>query len=330
MDNGIEISLKDLNRVFHLGYSTKQLHAGIGLYVSRRLMRLQKGDLFFARNLSENTKFFGILFPQVNQTERFLPSRIEELEKICKDFENKLTRFRKIILTEEEEKQKARLFRRITTALSSNLSRELSNIENTVLEVKQSLRLSQDLTERFDDIMSFCEYCRLLADNILEIGEGAESNMQALSLLEIVDDAISASLKGLESKYPVKWFEDPLIPDIEGDKLQLKRVFMNLIKNAMDAMPSGGTISFNLVREGELVLVEVGDTGMGIKPENISKLFQKGFTTKSKGYGTGLYSIKNIIDRHHGTIEVFSKPEKGTTFRIRLPHKQPEQEAIDG
>jgi len=94
---------------------------------------------------------------------------------------------------------------------------------------------------------------------------------------------------------------------------------MNLIKNALDAMQSGGTLKLTVTSDDSYVIAEVGDTGVGIAPENMSRLFQLGFTTKTKGYGIGLYSIKKIIEQHKGDIEVSSVLGKGTVFKLKLP-----------
>jgi signal transduction histidine kinase len=125
------------------------------------------------------------------------------------------------------------------------------------------------------------------------------------------------------SLYKIDWDVDFLIPDIAADETQLKQVFMNLVKNALDAMPNGGTLRIHLQQIDDFAQIEIGDTGCGIIPENLPRLFNLGFTTKPKGYGIGLYSIKNILDRHNGTIEVDSRVGKGTTFRLQIPIMQP-------
>jgi PAS domain S-box-containing protein len=106
------------------------------------------------------------------------------------------------------------------------------------------------------------------------------------------------------------------------DEKQLERVFLNLIKNAVQAMPDGGKLAVTTKETKDNVEIIFADTGIGISEENMSKIFQPLFTTKAKGIGMGLPICKNIVEQHNGTIEVKSKAGQGTTFLIKLPKKE--------
>jgi len=106
------------------------------------------------------------------------------------------------------------------------------------------------------------------------------------------------------------------------DEKQLQRVFLNLIKNAVQAMPDGGKLAVTTKETKDNVEIIFADTGIGISEENISKLFTPLFTTKAKGIGMGLAICKNIVEQHNGTIEVKNKLSQGTTFTIKLPKKE--------
>jgi signal transduction histidine kinase len=110
------------------------------------------------------------------------------------------------------------------------------------------------------------------------------------------------------------------LPDVNGDPAMLRQAFLNLALNACQAMPNGGTlrISGQAVR-GRQVAIEFADTGIGIKPEHLQRIFDLYFTTKEKGSGIGLSMVYRTIQMHDGEIEVQSTPGAGTTFRIRLP-----------
>ncbi len=97
------------------------------------------------------------------------------------------------------------------------------------------------------------------------------------------------------------------------------RVFDNLIKNAIDAMPQGGNLRIQSVISGESVRVSFADTGIGIKKDELNKLFTPLFTTKAKGMGFGLSICQRIIEAHNGKISVDSTPNIGTTFTIEIP-----------
>lgn len=108
--------------------------------------------------------------------------------------------------------------------------------------------------------------------------------------------------------------------EIKGDPVELREVLVNMIYNAVDAMPSGGEIRLSTQENRERVMVCISDTGTGMTPEVKQRLFDPFFTTKGKaGTGMGLAVSFGIIRRHEGSIEVDSEPGRGTTFKISLP-----------
>jgi len=115
------------------------------------------------------------------------------------------------------------------------------------------------------------------------------------------------------------------IPRVDADPHHLRRVFLNIIKNAIQAMPKGGTLTISAKKLNEHVELEFSDTGIGIPEENMKKLFTPLFTTKSKGIGLGLSICKDLVEAHNGQIEVKSEVGKGTTFTIKLPIHQKEK-----
>ena len=108
---------------------------------------------------------------------------------------------------------------------------------------------------------------------------------------------------------------------VEIDANQVRQVLVNIISNAVQAMPDGGKLTINTKGENQLLEVEIADTGCGIPKEITAKIFDPLFTTRAKGIGLGLAVCKTIIERHEGYIEVKSKVGKGTTFTIKLPLK---------
>jgi signal transduction histidine kinase len=108
-------------------------------------------------------------------------------------------------------------------------------------------------------------------------------------------------------------------PKISLDIDKMIRVFDNLIKNAIDAMPKGGKLTVKSVCIGDKILLTFNDTGKGIDKENVSKLFTPLFTTKAKGMGFGLAICQRIIEAHKGKISAESTPNIGSTFSIELP-----------
>jgi signal transduction histidine kinase len=101
----------------------------------------------------------------------------------------------------------------------------------------------------------------------------------------------------------------------------MMRVFINLIKNAVDAMPEKGTLEISSCQTRDCVEIAFADTGTGIPDETLQKLFTPLFTTKAQGMGFGLAICKRLIEAHEGTIKVETAKDKGTTFTITLPVK---------
>jgi two-component system NtrC family sensor kinase len=133
--------------------------------------------------------------------------------------------------------------------------------------------------------------------------------------------ANEARLGGVELRLDMP----PDLPKITGNPRDLQQVFLNLLLNAIQAMPEGGTITVRGLRaDPDLVRFDIADTGVGIPEENLGSIFDPFFTTKEVGAGTGLgLSVAfGIVQKHHGRLEVASQPGVGTTFSLYLPRSR--------
>jgi signal transduction histidine kinase len=120
---------------------------------------------------------------------------------------------------------------------------------------------------------------------------------------------------------PELFLTEPL-PDIDADPDLLHRAFQNLVLNALDAMPAGGTLTLKTSEHEGHIRIEVADTGKGLTPEECSRLFTPYYTTKLQGTGLGLAIVQSVVSDHHGAISVTSDEGRGTAFRIDLPLRQ--------
>ena len=111
---------------------------------------------------------------------------------------------------------------------------------------------------------------------------------------------------------------DAGLPPVPADPEQIRRALRNLVLNALDAMPQGGTLSISTDGLDRKLVLEVSDTGEGLTPEECDRLFTPYYTTKQHGTGLGLAIVQSVVSDHKGTITVHSEPGKGTTFRIEL------------
>ena len=119
-----------------------------------------------------------------------------------------------------------------------------------------------------------------------------------------------------------EYFLNESLPEIDADPDLLHRAFQNLVLNALDAMPAGGTLTLRTTDADDCVRIEIADTGKGLTPEECSRLFTPYYTTKHQGTGLGLAIVQSVVSDHHGTITVSSEEGRGATFRIELPKRQ--------
>jgi signal transduction histidine kinase len=112
---------------------------------------------------------------------------------------------------------------------------------------------------------------------------------------------------------------EPGLPAVRADRDQILQVLLNLIRNAVEAMPAGGALRVTARRDGDAVAVSVTDSGPGIAPEDLPRVFEPYFTTKQGGTGLGLAIARRIAEEHGGRLDLESTPGRGATFTLRLP-----------
>jgi two-component system, NtrC family, sensor kinase len=163
-----------------------------------------------------------------------------------------------------------------------------------------------------------------IVNNLLNFSRtGDVTEFSEIDLSRVLDDTLQLlepQLRG--NQIEIVRAYDPDAPRVFGNAGQLQQVFTNLLLNARDAIPAGGSIRICTVpSEDHSLMVEVSDSGIGIAPENVAKIYDPFYTTKGVGRGTGLGLAVSygIVQEHSGHISVESAPGRGTTFRITLP-----------
>jgi two-component system, NtrC family, sensor kinase len=173
-------------------------------------------------------------------------------------------------------------------------------------------------------VRSQAERATNIVNNLLNFSRtGNASEFTDLDISRVLDDTLQLlepQLRGNQIRIARNY--DPDAPPVFGNAGKLQQVFTNLLLNARDAIPDGGSIKISTIpAEDHWVTVEISDTGMGIAPENVAKIYDPFYTTKGVGRGTGLGLAVSygIVQEHSGHIGVESSPGRGTTFRITLP-----------
>ncbi|MDQ3070887.1 MAG: ATP-binding protein [Acidobacteriota bacterium] len=156
--------------------------------------------------------------------------------------------------------------------------------------------------------------------NFLKFTRPEELKLEPVDLSKLVAHiARTVEPEAVAQGVTVKVDVPATLPEVNGDASMLGQVFMNLAVNAVQAMPQGGALRIDARAVGRRVRVDIADTGSGIPPEHLARIFDLYFTTKKKGSGIGLSMVYRIIQLHDGEVEVQSTPGAGTRFRIFLP-----------
>jgi len=145
-----------------------------------------------------------------------------------------------------------------------------------------------------------------------------------------VNEILRAAIRLFEAQFnavgkptiTTEFFLTEPLPEIDADADLLHKAFQNLVLNALNAMPAGGTLTLRTSERERNIRIEVADTGKGLTPEECSRLFTPYYTTKQQGTGLGLAIVQSVVSDHHGTISVTSDEGRGTSFKIDLPQRQ--------
>ena len=211
--------------------------------------------------------------------------------------------------------EKLRSTATLLRTLAHEVRNPLTNINLSVEQLKPELN-SEDANIYLDIIARNCGRIDGLISELLDLSRPAEISLQKAPLQAIIDTTLAAasdriSLKNirLELSYP----DQPAY--IMADMEKLKIAFLNIVINAVEAVPKqSGNISISIKDEGEQYKVFINDNGSGITEENISRIFEPYFTSKTNGFGLGLAATWNILQSHHASIDVNSSPGEGTSF----------------
>ncbi|MBI3330067.1 MAG: GAF domain-containing protein [Nitrospinae bacterium] len=208
-------------------------------------------------------------------------------------------------------------------SLSAGVAHEILNPLTVISGRLQLLLLKSgippDLQRAYRLLLDQVDRIKRICDGMLHFARQKEPRFQPVDLNANLTQTLSLLASELRLRnITVHTAFDPEVPYIVADEGQLRQVFLNLLTNAMDAMPGGGSLRL-ATQKGEPVQVMVADTGCGIPPEDLPKVFDPFFSTKQMGTGLGLAVSHGIIQSHRGTIRVESVQREGTTVVIELP-----------
>jgi len=185
------------------------------------------------------------------------------------------------------------------------------------LKMKLGKTAEEKVNKHLDMLEKQVDACNKIITDLLDFSRPGKTNIVEVDINQVVREMVKTI--GAPANVEIATSLAADLPKVMADSGQLERIFSNLISNAIQAMPDGGSLSLRTSQSGGFVEVKVADTGVGIPQENLDKIFEPLFTTKAKGVGLGLAIGRALVERHGGTIGVESQVGKGTTFTVRLP-----------
>ena len=243
---------------------------------------------------------------------------------IFKDLRERLRMERELQKTQQAllQSEKLAAMGRLTSQIAHELNNPIYGIMNTLELLKTEIPPESKRRRILELSLSETQRLSEMLRSMLSFSKPEEEKRRPVKMNELVEGILLMMEKQMkEANIKMETYFDGEIPEIMASTNQMRQVMLNLIKNAKEAMPKGGTLTVRTSREDNKVLISIRDTGIGIPKEIRDKIFEAFFTTKQKvkGVGLGLSVCYGIIKDHGGEIKVESEEEKGTTFTISLP-----------
>lgn len=220
--------------------------------------------------------------------------------------------------------------------MAGAVAHDFNNLLTTILGFAGLLKRSRNMdTEERENLSLIEDAARRAADltgRLLSFSRGGLVRFSRIDLRDVIEDTMKLAEPTLHAAISVRLSLPATPVFVEGDAGQLQQAFTNIVLNARDAMPEGGSIAVELTAEDSVAVVTIADTGPGMDEETRMRIFEPFYTTKPVGTGTGLGGAitYGIVQGHHGDVTVWSEPGTGTRFTITLPLFQDAEGSPEG
>jgi signal transduction histidine kinase len=251
----------------------------------------------------------------------------QELEKFTKFLEKRVdSRTRELKAAQDELIKKERLaaIGQMAAVVGHEIRNPLAVINNSIYFIKTKLSTGQEpdpkIAKHIKIIESEIQQANGIINEILTYSRQREMQVEKVKLNHWLEELLS--VYPFPAHIELVKILDPVDPSLEIDATEMQQSIRNLIGNGIEVMPApkGGRITIRTrVPEPGWAEIDIGDSGAGIPPDVLDKIFAPFFTTKARGTGLGLAVVRKVVDRHKGRIDVESQVGVGTTFKLFLP-----------
>ncbi len=312
-----------------------------------------KAEVYSQDEIGSLAQGFNAMLAQIRERDVKLRKEIaerrraeEEVRRLNEELELKVEKKTKQLLEAREEllrKEKLVVLGQLSGSVGHELRNPLGVMNNAVYFLKNVVPESNGtIREYLDIIKQEIDNSQRIISDLLDFSRTKKPQAEVIAVHELVRNSIERCV--IPEKVELKTSLPEMLPSVKVDPLQMSQVLQNLITNAVQAMPDGGVLNvvarqvqdsrfkdqgsehkniergaFNLEHDTDFIEISIEDTGGGISPDNMNKLFQPLFTTKARGIGLGLTVCKNLTEANGGRIEAESREGEGSRFAILLP-----------
>ncbi len=244
--------------------------------------------------------------------------QLTEVNEALEDRIEEATRELRAAQAELVQKEKLAMLGQISGGIAHEIRNPLNAVKTSVYYLLNAHNLSPEKTqEHLDRIDRQVTMINNVVTALSDVARLPEPNAMPCDLLLLLEAVLATT--SMDRNIHVQLTRETALPPVQIDPNQIPIVFRNLVRNARDAMPEGGRLSFSSEVNDNMVTVHVSDTGSGIAPDQLAKITEPFFSTKARGMGLGLAISKAIVEKNGGELTVVSEVGKGTTFSVRLP-----------
>lgn len=280
--------------------------------LQQKIARLQSGDLSVSVGFAGRSDEIGQLGRDFNEMVRQLRQSREELEKLHR--------------TQMSRAEHLATLGELAAGLAHEIRNPLAGIAGVIEIIGRDLPPSSPNREVLVEVQQEVLHIKRILSDLLDYARPKPPEFCVADLNATAEHAVSlARQQTLSRPIEIELQRADGMPPMAHDTGQIQQVLLNLLLNAIQAIPSEGRVRVELESQADFARVAVSDTGRGISPEHLPNIFRPFFTTKGQGTGLGLSLAHRIAEAHGGRIEVESQPGKGSRFVVWLPLRRPAQ-----